>query len=132
VACEQAGDCAFSSDNCLGPEATPFTPSQVGACYDVLRCIQDANCLDGAGSLGKCYCGTLTNPQCSAAPYDLKANSAPNGPCAGVMQLGAPAVTNNAQMLAGLTNKTRPTGMAGQRLNCQKTDQACAPICGVQ
>lgn len=132
VACEQAGDCAFSSDNCLGPEATPFTTQQVGLCYDVLRCIQDSNCLDGAGSLGKCYCGTLTNPQCSAAPFDLKANGAPNGPCAGPMQLGAAGVTTNQQMLAGLTTKTRATGAAGQRLNCQKASDDCKSICGVQ
>ena len=132
LACEQAGDCQFSSDNCLGPEGNPFTPSQVAACYDVLRCIQDSNCLDGAGSIGKCYCGTLVGQACDAAPFDLKMAGAPNGPCAAVMQLGAPTITSNAQMRAGVTTKTRPTGAAGQRLNCQKTDPECKSICGVE
>lgn len=132
VACEQAGDCQFSSDNCLGPEAAPFTKAQQDQCFSVAKCIQDSNCLDGSGSLGKCYCGTLTNPQCSAASYDLTAAGAPNGPCAALMQAGSPGVTSNAQMLSGLTNKTRPAGAAGQRLNCDKTDPVCAPLCGVQ
>jgi hypothetical protein len=94
--------------------------------------LQDSNCLDGTGSLGKCYCGTLAGPACDAAPYDLTQPGAPNGPCAALMQAGATGVTSNAQMRAGLTTKTRPTGAAGQRLNCQKTDTACAAVCGVQ
>ena len=131
VACEQAGDCQFSSDNCLGPDGT-FTKAQQDQCFAVTKCIQDSNCLDGAGSLGKCYCGSLSGQACDAAPFDLTKPGAPDGACAAVMQAGAPTITSNAQMRAGVTTKTRPTGAAGQRLNCQKTDANCAPICGVQ
>jgi hypothetical protein len=132
VECEQAGDCFASSDNCLGPQGS-FTIAQQKLCTDVSQCIQDSNCLDGAGStLGKCYCGTLSTAACSAAPFDLTAPGAPNGPCAAIMQAGATGVTSNTQMLAAFTNKSRPTGAAGQRLNCDKTDPVCAPICGVE
>jgi hypothetical protein len=132
VACEQAGDCFASSDNCLGPAATPFTAAQTTQCFDVMQCIQASNCLDGTGSLGKCYCGTLSTAACGAAPFDLTAAGAPNGPCAAIMQQGNPGVTTNSAILGGLTNKSRPSGAAGQRLNCQKTDATCAPLCGVQ
>lgn len=131
VDCEQAGDCFASSDNCLGP-AGSFSLAQQKTCTDVMQCIQDSNCLDGTGSLGKCYCGTLSTAACGAAPFDLTAAGAPNGPCAAIMQAGNPGVTTNSGILGGLTNKSRPAGAAGQRLNCQKTDAACAPICGVQ
>jgi hypothetical protein len=132
VACEQAGDCASSSDNCLGPASAPFNKTQQDQCFAVSKCVQDSNCLDGSGSLGKCYCGSLATTACQAAPYDLTATGAPNGPCAAVMQAGAPGVTSNSVMLSGLTTKSRPTGAAGQRLNCDKTDANCAPLCGVQ
>jgi hypothetical protein len=133
VDCEQAGDCFASSDNCKGPTATPFTPVQVGICYDVFQCIQDSNCFDGVGStLGKCYCGTLSTAACGAAPFDLSQPGAPNGPCAEIMQLGNPGLSSNSAILGGLTTKSRPAGAAGQRLNCEKTDETCAPICGVQ
>jgi hypothetical protein len=133
VDCEQAGDCFASSDNCKGPAAKPFTPEQVGICYDVLQCIQDSSCFTGVSStLGKCYCGTLGTAACGAAPFDLSKPGAPNGPCAAIMQLGNPGLTSNSAILGGLTTKSRPAGAAGQRLNCQKTDEICAPICGVQ
>jgi cysteine-rich repeat protein len=132
VDCEQAGDCFASSDNCLGPAATPFTTAQQNLCFDVMQCIQDTNCLDGTGSLGRCYCGTLSTSACGAAPFDLSAMGAPNGPCAAIMQAGNPAATSNSQILAGLTAKGTPAGAAGQRLNCQKNDPACAPLCGVE
>jgi hypothetical protein len=138
VTCEQAGDCFASSDNCLGnarlpANGGPFSMTEIKVCTDVMQCIQDSNCLDGAtGSLGKCYCGTLSTAACGAAPYDLTAAGAPNGPCAAIMQLGNPGVTTNSAILGGLTNKSRPAGAAGQRLNCQKTDPACAPVCGVE
>ena len=132
VTCEQAGDCFASSDNCKGTTAAPFDSTQQKTCTDVMQCIQDSNCLDGTGSLGKCYCGTLSTAACGAAPFDLTAAGAPNGPCAAIMQKGNPGVTTNSAILGGLTNKSRPAGAAGQRLNCQKTDTACAPICGVQ
>jgi hypothetical protein len=131
VTCEQAGDCFASSDNCLGPNGS-FSVAQQKLCTDVMQCIQDSNCLDGTGSLGKCYCGTLSTAACGAAPFDLTAPGAPNGPCAALMQQGSPGVTTNSAILGGLTNKSRPGGAAGQRLNCQKNDQACAPICGVE
>jgi hypothetical protein len=137
VTCEQAGDCFASSDNCLGnarpaAQGGPFSLTEIKVCTDVMQCIQDSNCLDGTGSLGKCYCGTLSTAACGAAPYDLTAAGAPNGPCAAIMQLGNPGVVTNSAILGGLTNKARPAGAAGQRLNCQKTDATCAPLCGVQ
>lgn len=137
VTCEQAGDCFASSDNCLGKarpvaQGGPFTVAEQKLCVATLHCIEDSNCLDGTGSLGKCYCGTLTTAQCGAAPYDLTAAGAPNGPCAHEIQAGNPGVTSNSVILGGLTNKSTPAGAAGQRLNCDKTDPACAPICGVQ
>jgi hypothetical protein len=128
--CEQAGDCFASSDNCMGPAATPFTSAQQRTCTDVMQCIQQSNCLDGAGSLGKCYCGTLSTAACGAAPYDLTQPGAPNGPCAAIMQKGDAGLTTNSAILGSLTGKGRPTGAAGQRLNCQKSDPACAPLCG--
>jgi len=129
VDCEQAGDCFASSDNCLGPTATPFTSAQTSICFDVLQCMQDNGCVAGTGSTGKCYCGTLTTAQCGAAPFDLSAAGAPNGPCAAVMQAANPAATGNSQILGGLTNKSTPMGAAGQRINCQKNDPVCQPIC---
>jgi len=137
VACEQAGDCFASSDNCLGLTRPanlggPFTAAETTLCFDVTQCIQASNCLDGTGSLGKCYCGTLSTAACGAAPFDLTATGAPNGPCAAIIQQGNPGVTTNSAILGGLTNKARPAGAAGQRLNCDKTDPACAPLCGVQ
>lgn len=132
VACEQAGDCFASSDNCAGPAGTPFNAAQQKTCTDVMQCIQDSNCLDGSGSLGKCYCGTLGTAACGAAPFNLASPGAPNGPCAAIMQAGNPGLTTNSAILGGLTNKSRPAGAAGQRLNCQKTDATCAPLCGVQ
>jgi hypothetical protein len=131
VDCEQAGDCFASSDNCLGVGGA-FTTAQQKTCTDVMQCMQDSGCLAGTGSLGKCYCGTLSTAACGAAPYDLTAPGAPNGPCAAIMQAGNPGVTTNSAILGGLTNKSRPAGAAGQRLNCQKNDATCAPLCGVQ
>ena len=142
VTCEQAGNCFASSDNCLGPATARWTQAQRLACYKVTECIRDSNCLDGAtGSLGTCYCGTLDTGSCGSAPFDLTKPGAPNGPCAQVMQDGASAavvtaptlpITTNPGMLSGLNIKSRPTGAAGQRLNCDKTDTNCAPLCGVQ
>lgn len=132
VACEQAGDCFASSDNCNGPSSAPFTAAQRKLCYDVTSCVRDSNCLDGAGTLGKCYCGTLSTAACQAAPFDLTAPGAPNGPCAAIMQAGNAGLTSNSAILGGLTTKSRPAGAAGQRLNCDKNDPVCAPLCGVQ
>jgi hypothetical protein len=131
VDCEQAGDCFASSDNCLGPQSS-FTLSQQQLCTDVMQCVQDSDCLNGTGSLGQCYCGTLSTAACGAAPFDLTAPGAPNGPCAALIQQGSPGLSSNTAILGGLTNKSRPAGAAGQRLNCQKADPACAAVCGVQ
>jgi hypothetical protein len=131
VECEQAGDCFASSDNCLGI-GRPFTLAEQKTCTDVMQCIQDSNCLDGTGSLGKCYCGTLNTAACGAAPYDLTQPGAPNGPCAAIMQLGNPGLSSNSSILGTLTGKGRPTGAAGQRLNCEKADPLCAPLCGLE
>lgn len=139
--CEQISDCFASSNNCAGPSASPFSAENVGVCYDVVQCIQDSGCLKGEnGSLGACYCGSLTTAACGAAPFDLSKPGAPNGPCAEIMQLGNPGVTTNSAILGGLTNKSRPAGAAGQRLNCHKTafldpnfeDQSCKTKCKVE
>jgi hypothetical protein len=138
VDCEQGGNCVASSDNCLGPAATPFTFAQITTCYDVTQCIQDSNCLDGTGTLGSCYCGTLGTAACGAATFGpgtvngMPDLTRPNGPCAAIMVAGSPSLTTNSAILGGLTAKSRPGGAAGQRLNCQKNDATCAPICGVQ
>ncbi len=132
VACEQAGDCFASSDNCIGPSGKPFTPAQTQQCFTVMACIEQSNCLDGTGTLGRCYCGTLGTLACAAAPFDLASPGAPNGPCVAVSQAGNPGLTTNSSILGGLTNKSRPSGAAGQRLNCDKFDPVCAPLCGVQ
>jgi hypothetical protein len=129
VDCEQAGDCFASSDNCAGPSGSPFSDVNIGLCYDVFQCFQAAHCMDGAGSLGKCYCGDLSTAACSAAPFDLRQQGAPNGPCAEIMQMGSPGVTSNSVLLGGLTNKSRPSGAAGQRMNCAKLN--CAEACGI-
>jgi hypothetical protein len=131
VDAEQAGDCFASSDNCMGPSGTPFTLEQIRTCYDVFTCFRQSKCIDGAGSLGKCYCGTLSTAACGSAPFNLSSPGAPNGPCAAIMQKGNPGVTTNSGILGGLTTKSRPAGAAGQRLNCQKNDPACNEPCGV-
>jgi len=134
VTCEQTppSNCFASSDNCKGPSANPFTAQQVGICYDVYKCVQDSNCLDGTGSLGHCYCGDLETGPCGSAPYDLTKAGAPNGPCAPIMQKGYTGLLTNPAILGALVVKSRPAGAAGQRLNCEKLDATCAPICGVE
>jgi len=127
VTCENAGDCFASVNNC---ENAAFTAAQKLNCYQVTECIETSKCLAGTGSLGKCYCGTLSTAACGAAPFDLTAAGAPNGACAALMQAGQPGVTTNSAKLGALTHKSRPAGAAGQRLNCDKTDANCAPICG--
>jgi len=130
VDCEQAGDCSSSSDNCMGPSATPFSLENVGLCYQVFECLHDSHCMDGTGSFGKCYCGDLSTAACGAAPFDLSKAGAPNGPCAEIMQLGAPGVTSNS-VIIGPFAKSRPLGAAGQRINCEKTATECADACGI-
>jgi hypothetical protein len=130
--CEEAGDCVFSVDNCFGPPSAPFTLAQQKICTDVMQCVQDSNCMDSNASLGRCYCGTLGIPACVAAPFDLSQPGTPNGACAKIMQVANPDAISNERMLAGLINKSRPGGAAGQRLSCQKIDPVCAPLCGLQ
>jgi hypothetical protein len=130
VTCENAGDCAASVDNCLG--GGNFSAAQETSCYGVMACIESSNCLDGTGSLGKCYCGTLSTSQCSAAPFDLTAAGAPNGACAALIQAGMTGFTSNSAILGGLTASSKPAGAAMQRLNCQKVanTSACLDTCG--
>ncbi len=130
VNCEATGDCAASVDNCKGPAAAPFSAAQQAQCYATMACIESTNCLDGTGSLGKCYCGTvLSTTACGAAPFDLTAPGAPAGPCAAVIQAGMTGFTSNSAILAGLTASSKPAGAGMQRLNCQKT-AGCTDICG--
>jgi hypothetical protein len=44
------------------------------------------------------------------------------------MQKGQPGVTSNGSMLGALTNRSRPAGAAGARLNCDKFN--CSTECG--
>ena len=129
VTCENAGDCFESVDACKGPGGV-FTAIQQTQCFSVMTCIEKNNCLDGTGSLGKCYCGTLDTGACSAAPFT--GAGSPNGACVKEIQAGMPGVTTNAAVLGGLTATSRPAGAAGQRLNCQKTanSSACLDVCG--
>jgi hypothetical protein len=130
VACENAGDCSASVDNCLGGGA--FTGAQETQCYSVMTCIEKNNCLDGTGTLGKCYCGSLSTSACGAAPFDLTAAGAPNGLCAKEIQAGMPGITSNSAVLGALTASAKPAGAAMQRLNCQKVanSSACLDTCG--
>jgi hypothetical protein len=135
--CESAGDCVDSVANCIHPpvNATAFSAQQSAQCFAVMQCIQTSKCFNGSNSLGKCYCGTLTTNDCSAAPFDLTAAGAPNGPCAATIQAGMTGVTSNGAVLGGLTAPSRPAGAAMQRLQCQKVDDSgsgtCAAVCSL-
>jgi hypothetical protein len=131
VQCEQAGDCSGASSSCTGGNGS-FTPEQRAACWDVLACVVQSGCAAGNSSLSRCYCGTLSTTQCAAAPFDLATPGAPNGPCAALMQKGTPGATSNSAVLGALTSLGRPTGAAGQRVQCLKNDDVCAPLCGLQ
>ncbi len=131
--CEYAGvDCYEFIDACLGPSEAPFTPAQQAACYAVVHCIQSSNCLDGAGTLGKCYCGSLSTAACGAAPYDLTKAGAPDGACAKVLQAGFPTLVSNSAIIANMAAKQLPSGAATNHLSCQKgaNSGACADVCG--
>jgi hypothetical protein len=135
--CESAGDCVDSVANCIHPpvNATAFSAQQSAQCFAVMQCIQTSKCFNGSNSLGKCYCGTLATNDCSAAPFDLTAAGAPNGPCAATIQAGMTGVTSNGAVLGGLTAPSRPAGAAMQRLQCQKVDDSgsgtCAAVCSL-
>ena len=130
VTCENNGLCAESVNNCLGV-ASPFNAAQLTQCYDVLSCIEKSNCLDGTGSLGACYCGTLDTGPCGAAPFT--GAGSPNGPCVNEIKAGFPTYTTNQQVLGGLIATDFPSGAAMQRLSCQKTadGSACLTKCGL-
>ena len=132
VDCENADACAEQIHNCAGPAAKPFTEPQIAACFAVMRCVQKSNCLDGTGSLGKCYCGTLDTGKCGAAPFT--GAGSPDGACVKEIQAGMLDVTTNTAALGGLTTPVRPAGAAMQRLNCQKVSlnngATCAIPCG--
>lgn len=130
VACENAGDCFESVSNCLGV-AAPFTAAQQATCYSVMTCIEQSNCLDGTGSLGACYCGSLDTGPCGAAPFT--GAGSPNGPCVDIIKAGFPEFTTNQDILGGLFATDFPSGAAMKRLNCQKTadSSACISTCGL-
>ena len=130
VACENAGLCAESLNNCLGSAVT-FNASQQTACFSVMRCVEQSNCFDGTGTLGSCYCGTLDTGPCGAAPFT--GAGSPNGPCVAEIKAGFPTYTTNQQVLAGLLATDYPSGAAMQRLTCQKTadSSACLTACGL-
>jgi len=130
VDCENAGDCFESVNNCLGVDI-PFGEAQQTACFSVISCIQNSNCLDGTGSLGSCYCGTLETGPCGAAPFT--GAGSPNGPCVDVIKAGFPTFTTNQDILGGLFATDFPSGAAMKRLNCQKTanSSACLTTCGL-
>jgi cysteine-rich repeat protein len=128
VTCENAGDCSASVDNCLGGGA--FTGAQETQCYAVMSCIEKNNCLDGTGTLGKCYCGTFSTAACGAAPFT--GAGSPDGVCIKEIQAGMPGITTNSAVLGALTASSKPAGAAMQRLNCQKiaNSSACLDTCG--
>jgi hypothetical protein len=129
VACENAGDCFESVNNCLGSVA-PFSTAEQGKCFDVMACIEKSDCLDGTGTLGKCYCGSLNTTQCGAAPFS--GTGSPNGACVTQIRAGFPTFTSNAAVLGGLIATDFPSGAAMKRLSCQKgaNSGACFGVCG--
>ncbi|MES1175764.1 MAG: hypothetical protein ABUL62_15690, partial [Myxococcales bacterium] len=129
VDCENAGDCFESVNNCLGV-ALPFNAAQQTQCYSVITCIQKSNCFDGTGTIGKCYCGSLSTSACSAAPFT--GAGAPDGACAAEIKAGFPTFDTNAQVLGGLSATNFPSGAAMSRLSCQKgaNQSACLDTCG--
>jgi hypothetical protein len=132
VQCELAGDCFDLTQNCSGQAGTAFTATQKTQCFSVMRCIEQSNCDDGTGTLGQCYCGSLSVTACAQAPFDLSQPGAANGACAAAIQAGMPGLTNNAAVLGGFTASQLPAGAAIQRLNCQKlaNNSACSGTCG--
>ena len=129
VTCENAGDCFESVNNCQGV-AAPFSVAQQAACYDVMGCIERTNCFDGAGTLGKCYCGSLSTTACSAAPFT--GAGSPDGACVNEIKAGFPTFTTNSAVLGGLVATNFPSGAGMKRLSCQKgaNSSACLDTCG--
>jgi len=127
--CENAGDCFESVNNCLGV-LEPFTAAQQSSCYSVMRCIQESNCFDGTGTLGKCYCGDLTLQACGSAPFS--GAGSPNGACVAQIKAGFPTLSSNSAVLGGLVATDFPSGAAMKRLSCQKgaNTSACLAACG--
>jgi hypothetical protein len=129
VACEKAGDCFESVDNCKGV-AAPFSAAQQTSCFDVMTCIEKSNCFDGTNTLGRCYCGSLNTTQCGAAPFT--GPGSPDGACVAQIKAGFPTFTANSQVIAGLVATNFPSGAAMKRLSCQKgaNSSACLDACG--
>jgi len=134
LACENAGDCIESINNCLGVDA-PFTAAQQAACFAVLSCVQKNNCADGTASLGACYCGALDTAACGAAPFT--GAGSPNGACVAQFKAGFPTLTSNQDILGALYTTEFPGGAALKRLNCQKVavnnqngNKTCEEDCG--
>jgi hypothetical protein len=129
VDCENSGDCFESVNNCLGLDA-PFGLVDQSKCFDVMMCIQQSNCFDGTGTLGKCYCGDLSVSACGSAPFS--GPGSPNGACASLIKSGFPNFTSNSAILGGLVATDFPAGAAMKRLACQKgaNSSACLGVCG--
>lgn len=124
--CELGSDCYESVNNCLGFE-TPFTAGEQTACFAVMRCIQTSNCFDGTGTLGKCYCGSLSTTACGSAPFS--GAGSPDGACVSEIKAGFPTLTSNSAVLGALKEFSLPAGAAMKRLACQKEN--CADVCGL-
>ena len=95
-----------------------------------MACIEKTNCFDGTGTLGKCYCGSLSTAACGAAPFT--GAGSPDGLCVKEIQAGFPTFTTNSQVLGGLTATDFAAGAAMKRLSCQKgaNSSACLTTCG--
>lgn len=130
VECEATTACAPFANACLDSVGTSTAAAQA-LCYDVAECIQDSNCADGASTFSSCYCGTLSNGDCAAAPET--GPNAPHGPCAALMKAGSTnttATATNVQVLSRMTGRAFPSGAAVNRFNCLKNNAACSAICG--
>jgi hypothetical protein len=128
--CEAQGDCAEFLNNCIGSVTTTFNPAEQTACFAVMRCIQSSNCLDGTGTLGKCYCGTLPLNACGSAPFT--GAGSPDGVCVSEIKAGFPTFTSNNAILGNLQASEHPGGAAMQRLSCEKgaSGGQCLAACG--
>jgi hypothetical protein len=129
--CEFAGDCYESVNNCLGTEDAPFSAAQQSACFAVMHCIQNSNCFDGANTIGKCYCGSLSTTACGSAPFT--GAGSPDGACVNEIKAGFPTLTSNSAVLGALGKTVElPAGAATKRLSCQKgaNEGACLDTCG--
>ena len=128
VDCESAGACINYSTICFD---NFVSEDERSICYEVLKCVRDTNCADGADTQQHCFCGTLNTGQCQAAPS--VGAGAPNGACTAIIreamsQAGQEATS--AQVLEHLIDESLPGGAALARVNCDRQDPACIGTCG--